>query len=231
MIYITGDTHGKFKRIQEFCELKNTTTRDTLIILGDVGINYYGPTKGDIKLKRKLRSLPITIFALKGNHDNYAGNIDTYQTKIFANGEVLIEPEYPNLVFAKDGEVYHIDNLKYLVIGGAYSVDKFYRLTTGKHWFADEQPDEQVKLKVEEQLRLHNHRFDIVLTHTCPYSYIPRETFLPNIDQSTVDVTTELWLDDIEKKIQYDKWYCGHYHTNKLIDKIRFMFEDILVLG
>ena len=34
-------------------------------------------------------------------------------------------------------------------------------------------------------------------------------------------------LDKIEKSIKYDKWYCGHYHTEKKIDNLEFMFESI----
>ena len=26
--------------------------------------------------------------------------------------------------------------------------------------------------------------------------------------------------------LDYKKWYCGHYHTRKQIDKMQFMFED-----
>jgi 3-oxoacid CoA-transferase subunit A len=42
-----------------------------------------------------------------------------------------------------------------------------------------------------------------------------------------VDNSTEQWLDSIDDKLAYEKWYCGHYHTSKLIDKLLFMFEDI----
>ena len=34
MIYLTGDTHGLFTRIESFCEKMNTTHEDLLIILG-----------------------------------------------------------------------------------------------------------------------------------------------------------------------------------------------------
>ena len=51
--------------------------------------------------------------------------------------------------------------------------------------------------------------------------------FLSGIDQSTVDNSTELFLDEIEENNLYDLWYCGHYHTDKEIDKIIFMFHDI----
>ena len=42
MFYITGDTHGEFSRIEQFCERIKPTRDDTTIILGDAGINYYG---------------------------------------------------------------------------------------------------------------------------------------------------------------------------------------------
>lgn len=40
-IYITGDTHGKFGRIYNFCEKEGTAREDIMIILGDAGINYF----------------------------------------------------------------------------------------------------------------------------------------------------------------------------------------------
>ena len=49
---------------------------------------------------------------------------------------------------------------------------------------------------------------------------------MPMINQSTVDKSTEQWLDSIEEQLYYDKWYCGHYHTAKKIDKIQFMYND-----
>ena len=53
--------------------------------------------------------------------------------------------------------------------------------------------------------------------------------FIKGIDQSKVDNTTEIFLDKLEEKLNYKKWYCGHYHTDKVIDKIRFMFNDIIM--
>lgn len=68
-----------------------------------------------------------------------------------------------------------------------------------------------------------------VLPHL-PLKYEPVEVFLPGIDQSTVDKSTEEWLDTIESKLHYERWYCGHYHTEKQVDKLRFMFEDYALL-
>ena len=58
-IYITGDTHSNFERINEFCHENNTSKEDLMIILGDVGVNYF-EDKRDYKLKRLLENIPIT---------------------------------------------------------------------------------------------------------------------------------------------------------------------------
>ena len=60
MIYITGDTHGEFSRIERFCERIKPTQEDTMIILGDAGINYYGGWR-DIHKKQRLAKLPIAL--------------------------------------------------------------------------------------------------------------------------------------------------------------------------
>ena len=65
MIYITGDTHRDFENVIEFCHLHNTTIDDVLIILGDVGLNYYLDSS-DNKVKKRVAELPITLFCVRG---------------------------------------------------------------------------------------------------------------------------------------------------------------------
>lgn len=156
-------------------------------------------------------------------------SIDTYKEKKFKGGIVYYEEDYPNLLFAKDGEIYDFDGKRVLVIGGAYSVDKEYRILNNLGWWDDEQPSNETKEKILKKLES-GLEVDFVLTHTCPYKYLPYEVFLKGIDQSKVDQSTEKFLDIVEDKLKYKKWYCGHYHTNKVIDKMVFMFEDVRVL-
>lgn len=227
MIYITGDTHSDFSRIKAFCKDYDTTNDDVIVILGDAGINYYRGAK-DIKLKYALSNLPITIFCIHGNHEIRPHTIVSYDKMKWNEGMVYYENAYPNILFAVDGEIYKLNNKQCIAIGGAYSVDKDYRLMMGYGWWEDEQPSNEIKQTVEKVL-LEN-TVDIVLSHTCPLKYEPIEVFLSFIDQSTVDKSTEEWLDKIEESITYEKWYCGHYHTSKRIDKMQFMFEDINIL-
>ena len=224
MIYITGDTHRDFSRLNNI----HFNEDDMLIILGDAGINYY-LNETDSKVKEELKKYNIKLFCIRGNHEERPENISSYKEIDKFGGKVFIEETYPYIMFAKDGETYNIQRKSILVIGGAYSVDKNYRLMNGYQWFKDEQLTKEEMKDIFDKVR--GKHFDIVLTHTCPYKYEPREVFLSGIDQSKVDKKMEHFLDKIEENIGYDKWYCGHYHTEKEIDKLEYMFEKVKIFN
>ena len=227
MTYITGDTHGEFERVEKLVYTMDSAADDVLIILGDAGINYFGEPE-DRALKKQLTALPITLLCIHGNHEMRPESLGAYQEKEWRGGIAYWEPKFPNLLFAKDGEIYELEGRRCIAIGGAYSVDKYIRFLSGKIcWWPDEQPSDEIKKRVESRLNAEGWKVDIVLSHTCPYRYMPRNTFLPFIAQNKVDNSTEEWLDNIEGKLTYDRWFCGHFHTNETIGNIQFMYEDI----
>ena len=250
MIYITGDTHRNFDRIKYFCDSMKTTKDDLMIILGDAGINYY-TTRDDNRLKRRLEEFPITVMLIRGNHEmrpDPSWPIRTRATDTYC-GTFVVQNEFPSILYALDGRVYKLNTSdgwkRAFVIGGAYSVDKYYRLgayAAGNHalkWFDDEQLSDAemkaVQKNLIQTLDIGEH-INYVLTHTCPESAEPRDMFLPYVDQSSVDKSTERFLEQIkrtmeERNASYEKWFCGHWHTDRVApDNIRFVFSDILAL-
>lgn len=229
MFIITGDTHGDFRDLQFMIESDKISLDDTVVILGDAGFNFYGNNHGDKDKKKRMNKYGVTILSIHGNHEMRPSTIPSYEIKEWRDGQIYYEPEFPNLLFAIDGEVYDFDGDKAIVIGGAYSVDKFYRLARNPDdpkWWSDEQPSDEIKQRVANKLNGMDWKVDLVLSHTCPKKYIPTEMFLPGLDQSTVDDSTEQWLDEIENRLDYRKWFCGHWHTDKTVDKMRFVFND-----
>lgn len=274
--YITGDIHGSVLDLS--CRIKENSIKqgDCLIILGDACFNYFG-TLQDTILKTKANNLGVTLFCIHGNHEIRPENMK-YKETIWNGRKVWYEPDFPNLLFAVDGEVYNIDGNKTLVIGGAYSVDKYYRaarcymnykslipafiykkllelaqgsqdvtvedkkvvddflvskqgIPTGNYgWWTDEQISEKNREKIETLIK-ENNMFDIVLSHTCPERYEPTEVFIKGIRQDMVDRSMEKWLNEIENKIKYKKWYAGHFHVDKdLKNGFEFLYKKVVPL-
>ena len=91
MIYLTGDTHGRFERIGIFCDKMQTSRDDILIILGDAGINFHAGTL-DILRKKYLAKLPITLLCIHGNHEMRPSEELGYQVKEYHGGKVWVQP-------------------------------------------------------------------------------------------------------------------------------------------
>ena len=242
--FITGDKHRHFDQVKEFCHKMNTRPKDVLIILGDAGFNYYDDKRDD-ELKKEISSLNITLFCVHGNKEKRPQNVGTYGIRSFCGGKVYYEPKYPNIYFAIDGQIYIFEGKKYMVVGGAHSVDKVRCLEDGTPFWYDEMPDNTVKKTVEERLQKENNQIYGMLTHTCPIDYLPTEMFMSTRQTADlkrrkiskkkakkafrpdVDRSTEQWLGDLEKKLNYKIWFCGHYHIDKEIDKIQMMYREI----
>lgn len=241
--FISGDKHRNFSSVKDFCCEMNTRKKDVLIILGDTGFNYYEDMRDD-KLKKEIADLNITLFCIHGNKENRPENVGTYGMRSFCGGKVYYEPKYPNIYFAIDGEVYTFEGKKYMVVGGAHSVDKMRCLEEGEPFWEDEMPDDIIKARVEKRLNLENNKIYGMMTHTCPIDYIPTEMFMSTHQNSVIkrksrkvkskkllkldiDRTTEEWLGNIEKQLEYEVWYCGHYHIDKQIDKVNMMCHEI----
>ena len=229
MIYITGDIHRGLDRFEMFTSRFTTSKEDIMIILGDAGFNFY-LNAADKNLKSIAEKLPLTFFCIHGNHEERPQNIRGYETCLFHGGTAFFQKEFPSLYFAKDGEFYDFNGKTCLVLGGAYSVDKHYRLAYGYPWFPSEQPDDAEKKRIEQEIEKHHYQTDYVFSHTCPYDTMPRHLFMSGIDQSRVDNSTEKWLQTISDKLTFERWFFGHYHVNWTNGNYQMLFEDIIEL-
>ncbi len=229
--FVTGDCHGQYKKLDVFIKKQNPEDELFIFILGDVGLNWHLKYDLDDEKKKYLSKLKATFICLRGNHDANHQKLECYKTKKMFGGIVYYEDKYPNILFTKDGEVYTINGKKIFCCGGAYSVDKFYRLVHHYVWFEDEQPQDEDREYAAKRLFENGYEVDFVFTHTCPYFAIPKHLFLPGIDQKTVDNSTEMWLESLcDAGLTFKKWYCGHYHADAEYNGVTFMFNDFLPL-
>ena len=212
---VTGDCHGDMNRFKDYVYPRDGSTG--IIILGDAGVNYYMNNR-DSSAKKKLQNSGYEYYLVRGNHEARPEDCEgvewTYDSNVA--GIVGIDTSYPAIHYFRDGDTYDINNHRCLVIGGAYSIDKFYRLSRGYpyQWFANEQLDAKEREEIFERVK--GQEFDFVLTHTCPRAWEPVDLFIAGLDQDNIDKTMENWLDDIKDVIKYKVWLFGHFHADRI---------------
>lgn len=233
-VLITGDCHG---RVEERLAHINDAmpeydpSETAIIFLGDISFNYYNDKK-DWELKYRAAQFGYTIYALRGNHENRACNMEKpiYVVDDFVKGIVCYEEEFPNIRYFMDCVAeYVIMDRKVLCIPGAYSVDKWYRLKNGWQWFPEEQLSAEEMKYAEEHFS--GKHYDIVLSHTCPISWEPRDLFLKSINQSQVDKTMEIWMEKFKDMISWELWMFAHYHADRIerpyVEQFYTKIEDL----
>lgn len=250
--FVSGDCHGDMTRfaIRAHQNLNSYEDKETgYIILGDAGINFWGDERDD-RTKQILEDTGSFYYLVRGNHDQRPEHLEdireTWDPFILA--PVLYQPRFPHIYYLQDGYTYHFGDYSALVIGGAYSVDKEYRLSKAKMtgnetyeelaqkalWFADEQLSSDEMALIETALTMFTTassfqtNVDFVFTHTCPLSWVPTDKFLLATDQSKVDKTMEKWLDHLKDQIQWKIWCFGHYHDDRIErPHVEMYFHDI----
>lgn len=225
MIYVTGDIHGDTRRIEALFRTCAPVPGDTIILLGDVGLNYHMSLR-EANLRRAVSAHGVDILCVHGNHERRPEGLEGYAAKTWNGGTVWYTEDAPHLLFAKDGDVFTIEGHTFLVIGGAYSPDKYYRLSHGHQWFPDEQPSDEIKRYVEARVDSLGGRADYVLSHTCPYSARPLDRILPAF-ADTADDSTELWLDTVAARLTCTAWFCGHWHIERTVGRYHFLYRSV----
>lgn len=215
-----------------------------VVILGDSGLNFW-LNNTDKKYKKLLNSMGYHIYCVRGNHEQRPELVkNMIQVEdINVDNAVWMEEAFPNIRYFIDGKIYNLCGYSTLVIGGAYSIDKWYRLARAGYsrdevdtadpkkcgWFKDEclTTAEMNIIMAEVQGK----SVDFILSHTCPLSWEPTDLFLNGIDQSTVDKSMEVWLDELKNKVEWKYYLFGHYHADRVerphVEQFYQEYEDV----
>jgi len=223
MFYITGDTHipidiGKLNT-KNFPQQKNLTKNDYVIICGDFG-GVWNNKSEDLYWQKWLSERNFTTLFVDGNHENFH-LLNNYEISNFHGGKVhKIENSVYHLM---RGEVFNINGTNFFAMGGATSHDKINR-TENISWWAEELPtDEEYKTAIEN-LEKHDWNVDYVISHcTC-------DSIL-NILSARYehDKLTNFFESVIKEKLQFKKWFFGHYHENLTIYEKYICLYDRIV--
>lgn len=248
-LIFTGDTHGGVATISRIGNIQRNMPEykpeeTIIVILGDAGLNFW-LNNTDKKYKKLLNSMNYHIYCVRGNHEQRP---ELIKSMILVNDEnvnnvVYMEEAFPNIRYFVDGKIYNLLGYKSLVIGGAYSIDKWHRLARAGYsryeaetadpkkcgWFKNEclTVAEMDTIMAEVQGK----SVDFILSHTCPLSWEPTDLFLNGIDQSTVDKSMEIWLDELKNKVNWKYYLFGHYHADRIekpyVEQFYQEYEDV----
>ena len=180
------------------------------IILGDGGFMWPNNQKADEYNYKELACRPFPVLCVIGNHEPILGMDNVPETDIGIGETVYRIHDNPFVAYLKRGKVYTIDGFKFLVLGGALSVDKMYRKPDitwwkGEYWSVKEKQDVLKLLKTENV-------FDCVVSHTGPHHI--NHTLFGNgaFDPDKFIDEVAILNDQIHEQIQFKKWWCGHWH-------------------
>ena len=243
MIYITGDTHGSFKR---FSNRKfHGQEGDYVLICGDFG----GVWEDSDEQRHNLNWLSekkYTILFADGNHENY-DMLKEFPVEEWHGGKVSFIR--PNVIHLKRGQVYDIEGKSFFVFGGARSHDiwdgilnpndplfdikrrrldrlgAMYRIDHVS-WWKEEMPSAEEMDEGRRNLLAHQNNVDYIITHCCATS----TQALLNFGQYEADSATD-YLEEIHSTITWRKWFFGHYHhDSKITDTETVIYRDIISL-
>lgn len=207
-VYFLGDVHCEFDWLIN--EIVNSKIVNADIFqVGDFGVGFL---KNETDLLKSLNDVCIsnnvTIYVIRGNHDNPS----------YFNRSYTV---YSKIIFVPDDTFFQVNGMTYFLSGGAISIDRKIRKSGVNYW-----ENEGLMIdfaKVERELPKYSN-IDIVITHNAPgfafptlydrivHRYIARDSQLKNELKVERAQLTKLYGLLLSKKIKY--WFYGHFHTH-----------------
>lgn len=213
MIYITGDTHGDFEDLNSR-KIKGLKKGDKLIITGDFGFLWDNSSE-EIKNLKKLQKKKFDILFVEGAHENFDRIRELPECDLYcAKGYKIAS----NIYCLKRGEVYTIDGVTILALGGG--LDPL---------IADPTTDNPPSLPSDEELQhtvdnigKYRRKVDIIVTHEPPAS-VKRV-----IDRNAEINDLNIFLDTVLHNVRCKKWYFGSLHEDReLSEKLCCVWQDV----
>jgi hypothetical protein len=184
------------------------------VILGDGGFMWQHNKERDKRNYEILAQRPFPILCVAGNHEPIYGMKKMPEADIGIGETVYKINSKPFTAYLKRGKVYAVDGIKFLVLGGALSIDKDRR-TPNKTWWELEYWTEQEKQDVLKLLETDN-QFDFVISHTGPHHMnlkLFQDSFSVPSDKFYDEVA--YLNDEIHGRIRFREWLCGHFHEDE----------------
>ena len=206
-----------------------------------------GESKEEKYWRDWLDSQAFTTLFCAGNHENYDRLESAYEEVDFHGGKAH---KIRNSIYHLErGYVFDIDGATIFVFGGAESHDisdgivrpsefdseralkqKLKRMNQQSmsyrvdhiSWWERELPSEAEMQRGLRELEKHGNKVDFIITHCAPRQVASTAGYYD--DNALVQ-----YLDGVEDKVDFKRWFFGHYHENRqILTKYIMLYEQIV---
>lgn len=210
MIFLTGDTHGDFKRFSStnFPEGKELTKDDYVIVLGDFGLIWdIQSSKNEMYWSKWLNNKPWTTLFIDGNHENF-DRLFSPEFEEVPMFDSYVKQISDSIFYLQRGHIYNIDGNSILALGGAMSIDKQFRQSHITWWAQETLSYAEIETTFNNLSKVDN-KVDYILTHTSDNKTI--NEFVGVSKSIYVDAVAN-YLDVLFNIVDYKHNYFGHMH-------------------
>lgn len=227
-VYVTGDIHGglDMQKLRDWELGDSLTSDDYLIVAGDFGFpwDFSAEECADIAW---LESRPYTVLFVDGNHERF----DHWEerpmepwhgglTQRLSDTSPMPAPDARRGLRARRLDGLHhgrchergqgISRAVFQLVASGASGRARFRCRAGEA--------RRGRLKV-----------DCVITHTCSTRMLSPTLYPdPSWERPDVDRLTE-FLDELEDRLDYKRWYYGHFHRDGNPDERHTVLYDRIV--
>ncbi len=221
MIYVTGDTHGDYRRFTQPV-MRKIKKGDTLIVCGDFGF-IWDNSKREQKILKKLGKKRYNLCFIDGTHENF-DLLNAYEKSEWNGGKV--RHICGNIYHLMRGQIFEIEGSCIFTMGGGESPDIDLRFDNNT-WSSMEIPNRQELMDGALRLEDANAKVDIIITHEPPLRI---KGFL-NLKEKKGERVTGLntYFEELGKHCRFKHWYFGSMHVDKYISSSHIaVFQKII---
>lgn len=126
-VLLSGDTHGDGNHVRWIIQHARKTGAEAVFVLGDFGIwDHLDGGRFTDTVSKDAKRYGVPVFFLPGNHDNYDLLFEWEATKPrTVDGFLEVKP---GLYYSPRGHRWTWYGVRFMSLGGAYSVDKLPRV-------------------------------------------------------------------------------------------------------
>lgn len=231
-VYVLGDTHGNTNSAVGAISRAKVKNADMIMQVGDFG--FWEHSHGGVEFLNNVSKAAVKndlpFVWLDGNHENH-----TLLRSVYGPGGEKHKPTpegfweiRPNLFYSPRANVWEVDGLRFMTLGGAVSIDKAYRVAveqgkacpewnyfpepggyqrgtgTGTQWW----PEENIT-DAEVDLAISRGQVDVLFTHDT----ITSANFGTRLKMDLDSYINRQKINRVVEACKPKFMFHGHYHT------------------